>query len=800
MDDLIQVVSKLANSSKLSKPIRVVGIDLGTTNSVLAYIDIIDPSKSDFEIKVLEVAQETRSGKHFGELLPSAIAIHNGMLYIGHGAIHCRGQMNQFGLEQDKNIFWDTKNLMGIERTFHRSPEGFNNAKQIAAQILKFLNEQIKTTGNSQIKYSTVTVPASFNPNQKADTKWAAETAGIPASELSLLNEPTAAFIAYSYLYMQGRSFDLSSPKNLIVFDFGGGTCDVALFSLRRSNGEMSQSLRAVSRYHRLGGGDIDRAIVVDVLLPKLYVQNQVTSHDFDFFEKSKELIPQLLSSAESLKVGLCGLLTHAEKTKDYEGNKAGIKHTLTRTIKVELKSGQSLFLESPSLSLAEFEIALNKFLEEDLLYHRESEYGMACSIFAPLQNVLSRADLHPMQVHYCLAVGGSCLIPQIQAAIAKYFVNAEILTFKDHGENQTCVARGAALQALHLASGGSGLVPPTSSDSISIRTEGGGTIQLVPANARLPFPSENEWSELGSLRAPKSAIGSSFPLRLELVDSEDLVVSKDTWQVNPVVNKGDSLRLQYRMDENQCVELKMSLAATPDVVLYHDTRNPFSNVASHNVERERILELEERMRSETMNLGQQINHIDEIARLEHELGNNEKALGLLSRLNQRTPDAQRLHRMGMICGDLQDYDRQDKFYRESARLLPHSGAALFNLALSFKRRGRIADAVECAKEARSKCADPPYQVLEIELAQLAGTEVRDFNGELEEAIRQFPDLWIQNDFELSWYRNAAVLTNNKQLLKQIDDERNRRVKKGDDSGSNDGYLPLGIQGIIPKS
>lgn len=800
MDDLIQVASKLANSSKVSQPIRVVGIDLGTTNSVLAYIDIIDPTKSDIEIKVLVVAQETRSGKHFGELLPSAIAIHNGMLYIGQGAIHCRGQMKKFGLEQDKNIFWDTKNLMGIERTFHRAPERFNNAKEIAAQILHFLNKQIKSTDNSQIKHSTVTVPASFNPNQKADTKWAAETAGLPASELSLLNEPTAAFIAYAYSHMQVRSFDLSSPKNLVVFDFGGGTCDVALFSLRRVEGQMTQSLRAVSRYHRLGGGDIDRAIVVDVLLPKLYVQNQVTPHDFDFFEKSKELIPQLLSSAESLKIGLCGLLTHAKKTKGYEVNKAGIKHTLTRTIKVELKSGQSLFLDSPSLSVPEFETALNKFLEEDLLYHRETEYGMACSIFAPLQNVLSRADLHPKQIHYCLAVGGSCLIPHIQEALSKYFVNAEILTFQDHGENQTCVARGAALQALHLASGGAGLVPPTSSDSISIRTEGGGATELIPTNAKLPFPSGNEWAELNTLRTPKSAVGKSFPLRLELVDSEDLVVSRDTWHVNPIVNKGDSLCLRYRMDENQCVELKMSLAERPEEILYHDTRNPISSVASHNSERERILELEEQMRSETMNVGQQTICIDEIARLEHELGNNEKALGLLSRLNQRTPDAQRLHRMGMICGDLQDYDRQEKFYRESARLLPHSGAALFNLALSFKRRGRIAEAVESATAASAKSTDPAYQVLEIELAQQLGNEARDFNRELEEAIQQFPDLRMQDEFELSWYRNAALLLNNKNLLQQIDDERSRRVKEGKDIGKIEGYLPLGAQGIIPKS
>lgn len=121
----------------------------------------------------------------------------------------------------------------------------------------------------------------------------------------------------------------------------------------------------------------------------------------------------------------------------------------------------------------------------------------------------------------------------------------------------------------------------------------------------------------LNSIRSehPKSAVGNSFPLRLELVDSEDLVVSRDTWQVNPVVNKGDSLLLQYRMDENQCVELKMSLAATPDEVLYHVSRNPFSSVASHNVERERILELEERMRSETMNVTQQSVRVAENSR-----------------------------------------------------------------------------------------------------------------------------------------------------------------------------------------
>ena len=800
MHDLAEIASQIIRSSGVSQPLRVVGIDLGTTNSVLAYIDIVDPNKSKFEIRVLEVAQDTRSGKYFSELVASAIALHNNIVYVGQGALHCRSLMNKLGLEQDKNIFWDTKNLIGIERSFHKAPEGFKNAKEIASQVLKFLNEQIKQAGTSTIKHSVVTVPASFNPNQKADTKKAAEKAGMSDSALSLLNEPTAAFLAYVYTQMQDRTFDLATPKNIIVFDFGGGTCDVALFNLKRENNQISQSLRAVSRYHRLGGGDIDRAIVVDVLLPQLYEQNRVESRDFDYHEKAKELIPQLLGIAEGLKMGLCSQLAHEKKSSNYGTSKESLVHTLTRTATVDLKRGQSLLLTSPTLSVPQFESVLSKFTDRDLLYYRESEYALSCSIFAPLENVLNRARLEPEQIHYCLAVGGSCLIPQIQDVLTEHFENADILTFEEHGENQTCVARGAALQALHLASGGAGLVPPTSSDNLSIRTKGGGATLLVPANASLPYPSKTDWAVVSTLRSPQSAIGQSFSLRLELIDSENELVSRDTWQVEPVVNKGDSLILQYRMDENQCLELKMSLADDPDETLYHDTRNPFSNIASHHSQRDRILELEEEMRAKSMSPSAQVHTVEEIAKLEHELGNNEKALSLLAKLNQRRPDGYRLHRMGMVCGDLQDYERQEKFYRESARLLPHSGAALFNLALSFKRQGKFDAAVACAKEARTRSQDPAYQVLEIDLVQTLGNEDRDFDAELEAAMELFPELKLQDDFELSWYGQAARLTENKKILKQIQVERKRRRKEGDESTDSSGYLPLGAGGIVPKS
>ena len=115
-----------------------------------------------------------------------------------------------------------------------------------------------------------------------------------------LLDEPVAAFI--DYLVSHQASID--KPSKLVVFDFGGGTCDIAVFKVDPE--PMTIAALSVSRYHRLGGSDIDAAIVHQILIPQLIERNGVQLNDVTFSDRKLRLEPALLGIAETLKTQIC--------------------------------------------------------------------------------------------------------------------------------------------------------------------------------------------------------------------------------------------------------------------------------------------------------------------------------------------------------------------------------------------------------------------------------------------------------------------------------------------------------------
>ncbi|MXW55089.1 MAG: Hsp70 family protein, partial [Gammaproteobacteria bacterium] len=577
MYDLTLVTTDLRPSEAPRSAIRVIGIDLGTTNSAAAEI-IVEPSQTAIEVNTVEVEQETLSGTFFNSLVPSMVAIHEGRVYVGEGARQIRSLVSSYKLEQHKDIFWDTKNLMGVRRTFHRAPPNFRSAKEISTHVLEQFLSNAMSQSELPIDRTVVTVPASFQYAQRSDTQEAAAAAGISLSDESLLDEPVAAFIAYMWLRGHRELVGLPRTTNLLVFDFGGGTCDVALFGLQKIEGQLSAAPLAVSRYHRLGGGDIDRAIALDVLTAELLRQNDLNDLDIDYKEKSEVVIPTLLELAESLKIGLCKQITNLKKFNRLENEAATLQQSSPKSSVINLESGDLLHLDSPRLTLSQFESVLKPFLDRELLHPQESEYVTTCSIFAPLTDVLDRAGLAPTDVDYCLAVGGSCLIPQVQEALDGFFENAQILKFKDVESLQTCTAHGAALQSLSLVLRGRGIVQPMNSDSISIRTSSG-DFELVPANCKLPFPDGEEWATMDGLTVPTSVISENVDLRLELINSNNAIVMRDLWSIAPVVNKGDRLVLKYRMDANHNLHFRLFLQDDPTREYSHSVENPLTNV-----------------------------------------------------------------------------------------------------------------------------------------------------------------------------------------------------------------------------
>lgn len=787
MGKVAEIFPAFLHDIKSKRSLRVLGIDLGTTNSVVADLKW-DPNQPE-EIKAacIEIPQETMEGYQVHWLVPSVVALDDGRLFIGEGAKRLRSRLKDFGLEQNKNIFYECKNDMGVRRTYHKAPEGFQSAREIGGKILYFLYKSALDCDPTPVDRVVVTVPASFQAAQRHDTLDAARLAGLHLLGGDLLDEPVAAFLDYLVEIADDSLLEAGETKHVLVFDFGGGTCDVAVFRIGFSEDDRSFDIAslAVSRYHRLGGGDIDRAIIYKFLIPQVMEQNRIPEFSLNFTDKKNYLEPALLGVAESLKIKMSMEIRRLQEFGHYQGadldqvavKYPGIVSCPTKTEEFEFKN--------PTLTARQFEEVLAPFLDRDLLYFRENEYHLTCSIFAPLQDALDRSGLLPSEIDYCLLVGGSSLIPQMRSAISEYFPESRLLVYQDLVESQIAVARGAAYHALSLALFGKGFFRPVCHDAISIRTKSG-LIELIPKGAKLPYPGSG-FALLKELAVPEEGgLGKPVDLRIDIVAGEDqrLLLSK-IWRIEGNVRGGEPLCLEYRYDENQILSLLMSLADLDDTQVFEERlERPLTNVVNPNATRQRILEMEEEMR--TGNLPRRVlaERMVEVAELYAELKQYEKALEMLRRAlkAKQRPDAVILNLMGIYSGRIGDFEREEKFYKEAAAVSDWDGP-LFNLVLAYWRRNKIDDAIAVADNAMQSFRSGPLLVLRAKLAWEKNC-IDEGKKYLEEAFRIFDPLDELDDWELTWYLNGAgMLKDQERIAAANAEQQKRRIKVKDEGG-----------------
>ena len=772
---------------------RVLGIDLGTTNSTVTEI-LFDPAESP-ATRCLEIEQYTTDGNYIHTLVPSAVALYKDKEIIGEGAKQLRARATEAGLEQNKNLFYDCKNDIGIMRTYHKASEGYRSAAEIGGRVLNFLYNAAKAESTERIERVVVTVPASFQAAQRADTLKAASLAGINLSGGELLDEPVAAFLDYLVTHQDDIKIGPDEVKNLVVFDFGGGTCDVAIFQLSKPFGadRLSIAPLAVSRYHRLGGGDIDAAILYQVLIPQIEEQNGMAGFELGFSDKKKSIEPSFIGIAEALKIGLCNEIGRLEKFGTYyREDKEKIVITQPGKYTVKLENGKVLSLTAPRITAKQFEDVLKPFLDRELLYMRETEYRMTCTIFAPLQDAIDRSRLDRKEIDYCLLVGGSCLIPQIVAAVKKFMPTSNVLTYSDAESIQTAVSRGAAWHALSLALTGKGFVQSVCHDTIAINTQSG-PVDLIPKGAHYPYPSDGSYARATVLAVPETSLLKPFDLTVEIMAKEDeRSIIRATWQILPPVQKGDALLLEYRYDENQVLDLKLRLANVAGSPVFElKTQNPLTNVVNPQVVKLKIDKTEEDLRTNKIPKERQTQTIVELAGDYAELRQHEKAIEYLGRVlrTKNKPDSLLLNRMGLYCGELGDKVREEKFYREAAETDPSWSSPWFNLAHNQYLRGKNESAMDLISRAISKEKKPPYFVVKARICERLGDEKGKAEA-LKEAIELSGPVESQNDWCLDWFIAAAQLANNRQKEEEALKEQKRR-QLGPRPAGDDSALPI---------
>lgn len=774
----------------LEQPIRAIGIDLGTTNSTVAEI-AFEPNVPVLpEVRCLPIEQQTDGRSWWSPLVPSVVALHDGRKIVGEGARRLRPLFRRESMLDKGNFFSSCKDDMGLKLTYHMAPEGYRSAAEISGHILDYLYEAAMldkplTTPDA----TTVTVPASFQTAQRDDTLKAARLAGIQLRGGDLLDEPTAAFINYLYEKVDAPLLEPGETKHLLVFDFGGGTCDVAILELYcdHETEKLSASSLSVSRYHRLGGGDIDKAILYEVLLPQLIEQNGLSRHSLDYETKKQIIEPAFLGVAEKLKIAVSERYEKAMEGEldDFEERDDDWAYVIHGKNVCKLPDGRCLALTNPSLGVNQFDELLEPFLDESLLFVKETEYRQTLSIFAPIRDALDKSGLEDIYIDYCLLVGGSCLIPHIPAKLEGYFPTAEILSFDTPDAMQTAVARGAALNALSLALCQRPIIQPICQETIALVTATG-PFELIRRGTPLPWPPNGDFEEVTTLAIPEESLLDPVAMRMEVVACEELghrPLMSTLWEIPAPVAAGERIRLEYRYDENQVLEVRMSHAEREDVDELHAVReHPLTHIVNPQAVKLRIAETEEKLRSGEVHPAHREQAIKSIAYDCAELRQYEKAIATLQTLLRvkNEPDASIINLIGLYSGYMGNREREEKLYAEAIKADPSWGTPWFNLALLLQKEGRLDEAKEAVEKAiRLMPKNAPYYVLQAEIIEKAGKTfaVKEF---LDMAAKLFKPLDELSDWELHWYRRCADMRGEKEALSAAVEERKRRDTIGD--------------------
>lgn len=737
-------------------PVRVLGIDLGTTNSVVTDI-IWDPTSGDDPVvSILDVPQSIHpAGEVIRELVPSVVALVDGNEYVGEGAHRLRSQVGHNGLVSDRTIWWEQKNWIGTQRAYPSAADGYRSPRDITARILEHLRISALDATPRPIDRIVLTVPASFQLTQRKDTVEAAILAGLELTEGDLFDEPIAAFL--DYFSHEDLESILSGPRTrVMVVDFGGGTCDVALLLVENSDG-IRVARRTVSRFHRIGGGDLDMAIANEVLLPRLLEENGVKPFELDFLQKQNYVFPALASLAEQLKKKLSSEFTRLRALGKAPEDESLIRVELP--VPMAINSGNveigELTLSKPSLTFAELRSATAAFLATDHDAPTNREYYSITSIFAPVHDAMSRADWTPLHLDAILVVGGSSMNPLVTDALRSAFPNATMLTYADPLDAQRAISRGAAIHALHRTVFGRSPILPTLAEDISIMTTEGPS-ELVPAGTPLPYPADGGIQRIMDLVAiPTDTPTGTLALSLEFLSGER-TLHTETVDVQGPVAEDDPITLEIRIDQDQVMRLAIEVDGQGATQRFQvELDNPFAVTANPNATREQILELTEQAKQPGSDARRLIR---QLAALHLELREFERARQLLQGLlKQARPveDGQLLNTIAHICKDMGDTEAYFANLRKAVKA-GDADVAGFNLALGLHNAGQNEEALAFIDLNITADDTAPSRVLRGDiLSDLKRTD--EARGEFEAALAKLDgDFTGADEFTLGWVGLAA--------------------------------------------
>ncbi len=423
----------------------IVGIDLGTTNSLVAYMDGDKP----------QIIKDPENGT---ALVPSIIYFSpDGQILVGNAA-------KKYLTEDPQNTIFSVKRLMGKAfgdiKSFKnilgyqiidddtdslvkiRVKDKFYSPIELSSLILKELKTRAEGVLDTEISKVVITVPAYFNDTQRQATRDVGKLAGLDV--LRIVNEPTAASLVYG-LGDTKENESTAPAKKVAVYDLGGGTFDISILEI----GDGIYEVLSTNGDTFLGGDDFDRAII-DYWL----AQNIIQSKEM---EADKSLGQSIRLAAERAKIALT--------ENDFFSQEI---------------NGQLL-----SISRQQFEESIRPLIEKTI---------DLCS------NAMKDAKLVPKEIDAIVLVGGSTRVPLVKASVNNFFSQADQKSgderLKDYINPDETVALGAAIQADILAGNNKDtLLLDITPLSLGIETIGDLMDVILPRNSKIPAKVGREYT-----------------------------------------------------------------------------------------------------------------------------------------------------------------------------------------------------------------------------------------------------------------------------------------------------------------
>ncbi len=425
---------------------KIIGIDLGTTNSCVAVIE-------NGTSKVIENNEGART-------TPSIVAYANEEILVGASA-------KRQAVTNPKNTIYAAKRLIGrkfkeqaVQKDINLMPytivENSNGdawvevngdklaPPQISAEVLRKMKQTAEDYLGETVTQAVITVPAYFNDSQRQATKDAGKIAGLEV--LRIINEPTAAALAY------GVDKDEKADKKVAVYDLGGGTFDVSIIEIANVDGDKQIEVLSTNGDTFLGGEDFDQRIM-DYLIEEFKKESGVD------LSKDVLALQRLKETAEKAKIELSSGQQTAVNLPYITADASGPKHL------------------NVSITRAKFE-----GLVEDLIKRS----------IDPCKVALKDAGLTASDIDEVILVGGQTRMPKVVEAVEKLFGKAPR---KDVNPDEA-VAVGAAVQGAVLGGDRNDvLLLDVTPLSLGIETLGGVFAKIIQKNTTIPTKGQQTFS-----------------------------------------------------------------------------------------------------------------------------------------------------------------------------------------------------------------------------------------------------------------------------------------------------------------